>query len=223
MIIDMHVHTCEGSRCGKVPGKEMVALYKNAGYDAICITNHFSLYTVAWMAKQGKIDFVKNFENAYQIAKEEGDRIGLRVFRGYEFRCNRHDNDFLIYDFPKCILDNVMQVFNMPINDCLAAFRANGVKVFQAHPFRNNTTMIDPMLLDGIEVYNGSNGPGVINDMAKVWADAHPHLLQISGSDAHAEAQVGKCGIETDEDIRTQEDLLRLLESGNFKTIKRYE
>ena len=88
MKIDLHVHTSEGSRCGKLSAKEVVALYKEAGYDAICITNHFSPYTVGWYAKQGNFDFVKTFQNAYELAREEGEKVGLRVFLGYELRCS---------------------------------------------------------------------------------------------------------------------------------------
>lgn len=217
MKIDLHVHTSEISSCGKLPAKEMVALYKNAGYDAICITNHFTAGTAAWLAKQGKFDFVKSFEEGYRLAKEEGEKIGLLVFRGYEFRCTQNYDDFLIYDIPQHLLDHTSELFALPMTSALAVLRANGVKIYQAHPFRYTITVVDPSLIDGIEVYNGTNGRGAKNDMAKIWADAHPHLKQIAGSDAHSEAGVGRCGIETDEDIRTQEDLLRLLDSGNYR------
>ena len=32
--VDTHVHTCEVSRCGHVPGAEMARLYIQAGYGA---------------------------------------------------------------------------------------------------------------------------------------------------------------------------------------------
>ena len=45
--VDTHVHTCEVSRCGHVPGAEMARLYARAGYGAITITDHFILPEVA--------------------------------------------------------------------------------------------------------------------------------------------------------------------------------
>lgn len=49
--VDTHVHTCEVSRCGHVPGAEMARLYIQAGYDAILITDHFILPEVAESGK----------------------------------------------------------------------------------------------------------------------------------------------------------------------------
>lgn len=223
MKIDLHVHTSEISRCGRLTAKEIVTIYKEAGYDAICITNHFSNYTLKWHTSLGKLDFIKTFDEGYQLAKAEGEKIGLRVFKGYEFRCNHADNDFLLYSVPDYIQNNIKQVFELPLKDALTVLRANGVKIYQAHPFRNNTTMVDPNLLDGIEIYNGANGKGPINDMAKIWADAHPHLRGISGSDCHQTHQAARGGIITDRDIQNEEQLIECIQSGDYTIIEKYE
>lgn len=222
MKIDLHVHTKEVSRCGRLSAKEVVTLYKEAGYDAICITNHFSVYTKNYHRSLGKLDWIKVFEDGYQLAKAEGEKIGLRVFRGYEFRCNRNDNDFLLYSVPQNIIDNIDIMFDLPIKDCLKVFRENGVKIYQAHPFRNNTTIIDPELIDGIEIYNGSNGKGSVNDMAKAWAKEYPKLRGISGSDCHVDYQVGYGGIITDRDIKNEQELIDCIESGDYTIIEKY-
>ena len=39
--IEMHAHTSPASGCSQVPPKEMAETYKNLGYDAVVITNHF--------------------------------------------------------------------------------------------------------------------------------------------------------------------------------------
>ena len=41
MLLDTHVHTCQVSPCGKVPAKEMIELYKEAGYGGVIITDHY--------------------------------------------------------------------------------------------------------------------------------------------------------------------------------------
>lgn len=220
MKIDLHVHTSEVSRCGRLTAKEVVAIYKEAGYDAICITNHFSNYTLKWHNSMGKFDFIKNFEDGYQLAKAEGEKIGLRVFKGYEFRCNSADNDFLLYNVPDCVQNNIKDIFALSLKDSLAVLRANGVKIYQAHPFRPNTTMVDPNLIDGIEIYNGANGAGPINDMAKAWAAAHPHLRGISGSDCHQAHQAARGGIITDWDVQNEQQLIDCIQSGEYSIIE---
>jgi len=219
MKIDLHVHTSEISSCGEMTAKEMVTLYKKAGYDAICITNHFNSSTARWLARRGKLDFVKAFDEGFELARSEGERIGLRVFKGYEFRCDQYYNDYLTYYIPQHLLDRIHEIFAYPMTTALSILRSNGVRLYQAHPFRSSITVVDPSLIDGIEVFNGANGKGEINDMAMIWANAHPHLRHISGSDAHNTDEALTSSIETDEDIRTQEDLLRLLDSGNYKLI----
>ena len=220
MKIDLHVHTSEVSACGKLPAVEMVRLYKEAGYDAICITNHFTLSTATSHAKKGRFDFVQWYDYGYRLAKEEGDRIGLKVFKGYEMRCNQYDNDFLVYHLPDNLLENATALLSLPQREFLKVLRDNGVKIFQAHPFRNSITVTDPALIDGIEEYNGSNGPGDKNDMAQIWAKHYSHLIPISGSDAHSAPAVGKGGIETDEEVNDVFDLLSVLERRNYTLIK---
>ena len=221
MKIDLHVHTSEGSRCGKLTGKQIAQLYSEAGYDAVCITNHFSLYTAGWKAKQGKFDFVSAFDEAFEIAKEEGEKLGLRVFKGYELRCYENNNDFLAYHMPTYLLDNYKQLLSLPMKDFLAVLRQYGVKIYQAHPFRNDIKMVDPTLIDGIEVFNGHIGHDSRNPMAKAWADLHPDLRQISGSDCHEECQACGGGIITDWDVKNELELIDCIQSREFSIVTR--
>ena len=220
MKIDLHVHTMEVSRCGKIAAQDIVKMYKEAGYDAICITNHFSTVTVNWLAKQGKFDFVKAFDEGYELARQYGKEIGLRVFKGYELRCNENDNDFLAYKMPKYLLDNYEKLLALPMKDFLTVLRDNGVKLYQAHPFRNGIKIVDPGLLDGIEVYNGHVGHNSRNPMAHAWADLHTHLRQISGSDCHETYQLARGGIITDWDVKNEDELLACLDSGEYTLIE---
>ena len=220
MKIDLHVHTSEVSRCGKIPAEEIVRLYKEAGYDAICITNHFSLYTANWHAKQGHFDFVKTFDQGYELAREAGKKVGLKVFKGYELRCSENDNDFLAYQMPKYLLDNYEKLLSIPMKEFLTVLRDNGVKIYQAHPFRNGIKIVDPGLLDGIEVYNGHIGHNSRNPMANAWADLHTHMRKISGSDCHEIPHVGRGGIITPRDVNNEEELLECIESGEYTLIE---
>ncbi len=220
MKIDLHVHTKEVSRCGKLTAAEIMALYKENGYDAVCITNHFSSPTESWMARQGKFDFVKAFDEGYEIARAEGEKLGIRVFKGYELRCNENDNDFLVYDMPKYLLDTYKTLLTLPMNDFLNVLRQYGVKIYQAHPFRNGIRIVNPDLLDGSEVYNGHPGHNSRKDMVKKWADMYPHICQISGSDCHEAHHAARGGIITDRDIKNELELIDCIQSGDFTRIE---
>ena len=40
-LTEMHFHTSEISVCGRVPAAEGVRAYKEKGYDALVVTDHF--------------------------------------------------------------------------------------------------------------------------------------------------------------------------------------
>ena len=73
-------------------------------------------------------------------------------------------------------------------------------------------------LLDGIEVYNAANEPDW-NEKASALAEALS-LPVIAGSDGHSLASAGKAGIIAKERIRTGEDLVRILKSGDYELYK---
>ena len=57
MKIDVHVHTSEVSGCGQLPGAEMARLYKQAGYDAIVITDHLIAGTHQDMTPEARAEW----------------------------------------------------------------------------------------------------------------------------------------------------------------------
>ena len=56
MKIDLHVHTSEISRCGLMTAEETIRRYRDAGYGAIVIANHFNPWTARGLAEQGRLD-----------------------------------------------------------------------------------------------------------------------------------------------------------------------
>ena len=42
--VELHFHTDESSRCGKVPAKDGVRMYIEQGYAGLAVTDHFSEY-----------------------------------------------------------------------------------------------------------------------------------------------------------------------------------
>ena len=91
--------------------------------------------------------------------------------------------------------------------------RQEGLLFYQAHPFRNGMSVVNPQLLDGIETYNGHPRHESRNDIAMAWAEKYG-LQQISGSDFHDPDGYALGGILTRERIRSQKDLLKALREG---------
>ena len=52
MKIELHTHTSEISQCSELPCRDLIELYKQAGYDAVVIANHFSSITENYLAAQ---------------------------------------------------------------------------------------------------------------------------------------------------------------------------
>ncbi len=211
-LFDTHVHTKESSTCGRVPAKEMVRIYKKAGYTGIVITDH--LTPGYWDdAKAGGVsweDFAKSHMKGYLEAKDEGEKIGLRVLYGCELRftCDA-PNDYLVYG-----MTNQFIVDNPDIFDWNAKIFRNktenlGVVTFQAHPFRNEMKINYPEDLFGIEVYNATYGKDRFkrNVIAEMWADMY-NLAKIAGSDCHGKEQTARAGVGFYKDVQTIEDFV---------------
>ena len=90
-----------------------------------------------------------------------------------------------------------------------------------AHPFRDDMVVETPAEgLFGMEVYNGGT-ERFRNEIARKYAE-HFRLPMTSGSDIHDMTRFAKGGIETEHRIRTPEDLVRVLRSGEYTLIETY-
>ena len=98
-LYETHMHTCQGSACGRATGKEQARVYKEAGFTGIIITDHFFGGNTAVDRSLPWEERVDLFWKGYEDAKEEGDRIGLDVFFGLEQ--NIHFDEYLIYGLTK--------------------------------------------------------------------------------------------------------------------------
>ena len=219
MKIDLHVHTSEISLCGHVSAADTVKLYKEAGYGAIVVTNHFSADGIYHFAHQGRNDYFDAYYEGYELARKAGQECGLTVLNGYELRFRRNCNDYLVYGMPDEIARDYDRIFDMGPREFSKLAQDNSFLFYQAHPFRNGMTVVDPRHLFGIEVNNGNPRHDSRNPIAKAWAERFS-LRTISGSDFHQVEDLARGGIETDENVQTMDDLVRVLTSGNYTLIE---
>ncbi len=219
---ELHLHSSEVSNCGHVAAENIVKFYKEAGYDTVVLTNHMSKFTFrkenkgAWdgMTWDEKVKFF--LDGYYKLKDVSGDR--LNIILGIELRFHKCDNDFLVYGVTEEFLKQSGDLMEMSLKTVKPIFEKNNILIYQAHPFRNGMEIMKPALLDGIEVFNGHPNQESRNNFARLWAEKFS-LPGISGSDYHHPYQKPNGGILTDNEIKTNDDLVSVLRSGNYQLI----
>jgi len=216
---DTHIHTSETSHCGEISAKETVRLYKEAGYDGICITDHYyksyfeNMGNISW---EEKIDiYLKGYKNACT----EGERVNLNIILGTEITFVGSPNDYLIFGVTEEFLFENPELYSYNMSDFRKLIDKYGMLIYQAHPFRPYITPQLPIFLDGIEVYNANPRHNPRNELAYKYA-LDNNLKMSSGSDCHQAGDVGRGGIITEERITTSEELINILISKQIELIQ---
>ncbi len=219
---ELHAHTSETSNCGEVSAAGLVEAYIKNGYSTVVITDHLSTHTYFKydydsMSWDEKIDvFVRGYKAAVEAAKGR-----LNVLFGMELRFDSSysPNDYLVFGIDESFLRNNKELIDMNIKSFSKLAHENGLLVFQAHPFRTDMAIVNPKYLDGIEVYNACVRHNSNNDIALAWAEKYK-LRQSSGSDFHKPGDEAHAGIITETEIKSNEDLIKVLLSGNYELIR---
>jgi len=206
--IELHCHSKEVSGCSTIPGAELVHLFKEAGYAAIHITDHFTA------------DFFKNHEfndyfKGYNAALEESEKYGLKVLLGAEYRFSYSSNDYLLFGVTPEFLEGAREYFDKTTADFHEYCQKNNVLFYQAHPFRNGIKRADIGTVDGIEIYNMHPDHNSRNNMAREYASSLGYN-GISGSDAHQPYMVGRGGIITNTLPKTSAELRDIIANKKY-------
>ena len=190
-LYDTHVHTSEGSACGKNTAAEMVGAYKKANYTGIIITDHFFYGNTAPSRTLSWCEWVNAFCLGYEHAYEEGKKVGLKVLE--PLICHNSD---LIYGLDKQWLLSHPEIKDATIPEQFALVHESGGMVIHAHPYREepyiDTIRLFPKFVDGVEVLNAchsnSYSPSHYNvafdQKAATYAVGH-HFPVTAGSDMH--------------------------------------
>lgn len=160
--------------------------------------------------------FLSGYRRALASATDD-----FTVLLGMEIRFYGNGNDYLVYGVTPEFLEkygNLMMYYPRRFHEIC---KKNNMIFVQAHPFRPYVFRTAPKYLDGCEIYNAKNKNEGINEKAEKWAEKYNMPVRIGGSDLHGESQFNNIsGIATEEKIRTNDDLVRILRSGNFEIIK---
>jgi len=193
---ELHCHTGDTSLCGRATAEELLERYLEKGYSTVVVTDHFCKMTFMRSKKylnfiaenelkatwQSKIDFfMRGYENFKKIADGK-----LNVLLGMEFMSweDPGRNDYLIYGVSEDWLRASEYIPGFSYREMSIYAHEFGLKIYQAHPFREKMVITDHTFLDGIEVYNGTINVQSNNGFADAWADIKG-IKKISGSDFH--------------------------------------
>ena len=177
---ELHAHTSPVSGCSQVTPQNMVETYKNLGYSAVAITNHFTYQENR--DKNEYIDFYLNdFEQTAKIGKEQG----LKVYLGAEIRFTENCNDYLIYGVDRKILEEIYDYLPYGLENFRKNYAMPNSIFIQAHPKRDGIETIDLSLLDGVEVYNMHPHHNSKIGLASLYAESGDKIIVTAGSDFH--------------------------------------
>lgn len=194
-VYETHLHTSQASACAHNTGREMAQACHEAGYTGIIVTDHFFYgnscidRTLPWK------DWVEAFCRGYEDAAEEGARLGLQVFFGWE--SNYESTEFLIFGPDKEWLLSHPQIKDASIEEQYHLIHDAGGMIIHAHPFRKEPYIPEirlfPDYVDGVEAANAThaskrshyhNNP-LFDEQAREYAMQH-NLPLTAGSDIHS-------------------------------------
>lgn len=223
---ELHCHSGNISKCATISDSEIVDNYIKKGYSTIVLTNHYSCHTFEDMPDASWKEKNDYFIDGYKsLVKEADGRINIIL--GMEYRNNYTENDYLVYgiteDFiQKYSCNNSNNFLDMHLKQFVGLAHENGILVFQAHPFRNGMTVINPSFIDGVEILNGHEGHDSRNDIASMWAKKY-NLLTSGGSDCHYAGAEGKVALITENEITNADELVSVLKTNVENNLERVE
>ena len=219
--IELHLHTKYSSGCGQMSAEELISGYKAACYAGIVVTDHYNRDTYAMknIDPAADCDRLTPFLEGYYKMKKEGEKQGIRIYRGAELRFDGSFNDYLLYNYPDSMLSDPEKLFTMGLEAFYDSHLGTGSLLIQAHPNRTWCGPADPKFLDGVEVFNMHPFHNNQNELTVAMAEANPHLIRTGGSDCHKPEHLGRGGILSETLPKDEAELVELLKSGRYKII----
>jgi hypothetical protein len=219
--IELHAHSDESSRCGSIGAAELVKMYKDAGYSALVLTDH---YYARFFDKISDLSWEKQLEKylkGYKKAENMADKFDFKIFLGIEIKFNNDPNEYLVYGLKEDFLLKNPNLHHLSLEKfkTLIERQKEDILIFQAHPYRPGMAPADIKLLDGLEVYNGNPRHNSQNDKAFAYAKKH-ELKMISGSDFHEYEDLALGGIVSEKLPVNIIELCDLLKNGNYNLIQ---
>lgn len=182
---EVHMHTAESSACGRTHAKDYIPEFIRMGYDGMIITDHFYHGNTAANRALDWEGFIDEFCRGYEEAKAEGDRLGFKVFFGWEE--SQGQDEYLIYGPDKAWLKAHPEIKDADHVQYFQMIHEAGGTVVGAHPFRErgyiDTVKIHPYQCDAMEACNFGNPP--YQDIMAYNFCKDRGIIMTSGTDMH--------------------------------------
>lgn len=210
---ETHMHTSEGSACGRMSGEEMVKAYHDAGFHTIFISNHFGTQFFERWGEMSWEETVERFMLGYRNAKAAGDKIGMNVLFSAEIEFDEPKGlHYLVYGIDADFLKAHPYLHKMPVEEFYKIAKEKGILFIQAHPYRDQNLLVTPQWVDGFEVRN-PNPRHISNDDHAEQTAAEYGLYRTAGSDAHRPEDIGRTAMLSEKEIKSAEDYIALVKS----------
>ena len=219
---EMHIHTRPCS-CGGARITSHIDALIEKGYTGMVVTNHFYAGDNTIDRELPWEEFVDAYRADYLTGLAYAKEKDFDLLFGLEEHVGG-GQEILLYGITPDLIAAHPELKMASAEKYAEVVHAAGGLVYQAHPFRARAYVERPFpldclaLLDGIEVYNAANEPEW-NEQAKQLADKLD-LSVVAGSDGHSANTAGRSGIETEERMRTNDDLIRILKSRQYKVLR---
>ncbi len=213
--IELHAHTKPCSSCSSTSPENMVKYCKEAGCDAVAITNHLQPH---WHISNfnSKKELMDKFLWDYRETKRIGDMEGLTVILGVEVHLAENNNDYLIYGIDEDFIGTAAEYLHADLKTLYTELKDDKNVFIHAHPFRNNMTRMPDEYLDGIETFNMH--PGHFGNVSRVcqYAKEHDFKITTCGSDFHDVPNHGLALLRTKTLPKDSFELAELLKSRDY-------
>ncbi len=217
-LYEIHCHTKEVSACSGVDAERVVNIHKEAGFEGICITDHYHEHYFKSHNGLLEKDIVDSYLSGYRRARLVGEKVGLNVLLGMEIKFHEGPNDYLVYGISENLIYDNPYMFKMGLEKFSAFSKQEGLLLLQAHPFRDNMERVNHTYLDGVETINANLRHYARNHLSKKYAEEND-LLEMGGSDFHRECDIYLAAMDFNVEINDNSDLIQAIRNRNFDII----
>ena len=221
-LVQLHLHTSDTSKCGHVTGAELARACKEAGYDMIVITDHFFNANIGCDRDLPWAEKVDYLFRGYRSAKEEGDKIGLIVLKGWETFTN--GPEYLTYGLDEEFLLKNPDIHKVSNAEYLRRVNEASGFVIHAHPFRKASYIPDfypdAESVEAFEVCNFSHRDPAFDVQAKKLARRH-NLIECAGSDSHTADGIGGGAMRFPRPLKDSADLIAALRAREGEVVEK--
>ena len=220
---ELHLHTSEGSLCGKSSGADLVDFYIQNGYSGAVITDHFYHGNTRPSRDLEWEQYIAEYTKGYEVAKAAAEGKDFDVFFGIEERLDMFDEYIVLGITPRFLIEHP-ELRTVRGKDFFTLMHNAGAFIIHVHPYREREYMKEkPIVLypndvDAIEVRNCGNTPEC--DRRGYEYGKKLGLPMTGGSDRHSTTATNTLsGIELPCRCHSVEQLISAIRDGKAKVI----